>query len=116
MTASACMGALARSWTNTRDQLDEMQPGGEGFRELGAVLHAVESAITVTAPKSVVDYAIKVVVALGDGVLSEMQASMLIEAKRTMVEAGFRLPVCFEARSVGRGALPSATAGGSRDA
>lgn len=116
MTASACMAALARSWANTRDQLDELQPGGEGFKELAAGLHAMESAIAITEPKSVVDYAIKVVVGLGDGVLSEMQATMLIEAKRTMVAAGFRLPEFFEARAVGRGALPSAKVGGSPDA
>ena len=48
MTASACMAPyLARSWANTRDQLDELQPGGEGFGELAAVLHAMESAIAI---------------------------------------------------------------------
>ena len=92
-------------------------PAARASKELAAVLHAMESAIAITEPKSVVDYAIKVVVGLGDGVLSEMQATMLIErpSARWWPRAS-RLPGSSEARAVGRGALPSAKVGGSPDA
>lgn len=115
MTASPFLWSLARAWADTTRQIDTTEVGTEDCANLCKVQAALESAIAITKPKTVLDYAIKVAIALGDGTLTENQDTMLVEARKMVTAAGLILPGSASPAPARAGRL-AAPVGGSLNA